>query len=129
MARAFTPADVVQANNGTSTGLTDPGIALGNAISPGGSGVMMLLAGEAIATPAQWDVPAESGFLAGNPQLAIACRACVLDGEQSWPMAFNSGSTGPWIWFVEEWANLSYAPILSVVSGAPVSGPASRTLG
>jgi hypothetical protein len=120
MVRAFTPADVIQHTTGSPGFVTDPGVALPNPAVEGNSGVIMMQVNNMIDPPEQWHLVAQAGAVTTAPQSGVLCRACLSAGDQSWTFVTTGGGSTTWVWVAEEWANLSYAPLLS---------PATRTIG
>jgi hypothetical protein len=131
MARAFTSADVVQTTSGATTGVAvaNPSTTLPNPATGGNGGIIVMCAQSIIDPPEQWDRVAASGTPVSQPQLGIMCRADLPDGDQSWFFQVAAGFTTYWTWLVEEWTNLSYAPLLAASSAAAAQGVSSISTG
>lgn len=83
-----------------------------SATTEGRGGIVVLGAQTVITPPEQWDIVAWSGTSTSYAQLvSIMCRADLPAGETTWSFSTIDGSNGSWAWVVEEWTNLSFAPI------------------
>lgn len=110
MPRAFTPADVIQANANTAISVTAPPISLSPTVE-GHCGIMVLAAHQALNPPEQWDDVTGASIDDTTKMVAILCRADLPAGETTWPFSSIAGAVN-WVWVAEEWANVSFAPIL-----------------
>lgn len=132
MVRAFTAADVVQ----HATGTYDPPaidlpatVSLPGTTSEGTGGLIVMGAMSAVDPPNQWHQVSWAGNVETSPLMSVMVRADFLAGEQSWEFMPSPGSGPSWAWVVEEWTNLSYAPLLAQSHTNLVSGPASLSTG
>lgn len=127
MARAFTPQDVVQSVTGSAGTTADPGVALSNPATAGHGGVAVIVANTVVQPPEHWDMTSYSGTQ--SPQLTVMCRADLPDQDQSWPFTAIGGGLANWAWLVEEWTNLSYAPVVAAANAAVAAAPSSISTG
>jgi hypothetical protein len=111
MPRAFTSADVVQADTGADVGATAPTISMAPT-AEGNGGIIVISAQNVLAPPSQWHTLAAAGLSDVNVMLGIMCRADLPPGETTWVFNSVGGVSGNWTWIAEEWTNLSYAPML-----------------
>jgi hypothetical protein len=134
MPRAFIPSDVLQSTTGFSPATTaTPGVSLPNPATEGSAGFVVIGSQGQVTPPWEWHEAALSGISAGVNELAILIRPDLEDQEQSW--VFNagaapvptgvSGSSAFWAWLVEEWANVSYAPMQGSASAVNSTGGVS----
>lgn len=129
MPRAFTSADVVQANPGSAAAQITVNPALTNPAVEGRCGLLMMAAGGPINPPELWHTAAGAGA-PGTKQVGVFCRAHLADQEQSWQLSHIATGTN-WVWLIEEWKNVSYAALADLGSGsaAGVGGVASLSSG
>jgi hypothetical protein len=113
MVRAFSTADVLQHNTGAVGGQTDPTatVALPNPAIGGNSGLIIMGAQTFLAPPEQWHMAAGAGAADTSVQMGVMIRPDLPSGDQSWGFATSSGAAANWLWVVEEWTNISYAPL------------------
>lgn len=129
MVRAFTAADIVQSVPGTAAGTDAPSPALNIQTVGGRAGIIIVGTPISIDPHANWHFAAWGGADPSLRSLAVMCRTDIPDGEISWTFG-TAGGPSNWCWVAEEWANLSYAPVVgwwNDTAGAP--NPATYTLG
>jgi hypothetical protein len=123
MPRAFSDDDIVQSTPGSVFQSGAPiSVTLGSATTAGHAGIIVLTCQNIMNPPEQWHLMAQSG--AGgqaSPQGGIACRVDLPAGETSWSFSPMSGSPG-WAWVVQEWTNVSFAPIAATPAGNWAAG-------
>jgi hypothetical protein len=126
MARAFTPADVVQHDSGTTpTSVPNVTASLPNPATEGNGGIMIVGFNAPATPPENWHIAATPA----GTQTCIMCRADLAAGDQSWVFD-SSGADTTFMWIAEEWTNLSYCP-LAASSGftTTLSAPTSISAG
>lgn len=129
MARAFTSADVVQGDGNAGT-LTTPSISLPGPATAGNGGIIVMFAGSVVAPPDRFHTAASSGTSSLATQMAIMCRTDLEDGDQAWTFdTLSPGAAAIWTWRVEEWTNLSYAPIAGSANVTAAINLSSVTIG
>lgn len=130
MARAFTSADIVQVDSGTTVSSADAGIGLPAGSTEGTCGIAVVGVIVNLGPPERWHFAAASGITAAAQQFGIFCRADLPAGESSWAFGTANGSLATWLWLAEEWTNVSFAPVAgtSGILTAPL-GATSFTAG
>lgn len=123
--RAFTAADPVQADSGTSVFTTTATVTVPAGTTEGHGGLIVLGVQNPIIPPAQWDTLAVAGVA---QTLAIMCRADLPAGESSWGFQTLTGSAN-WTWTVGEWANLAWVPEETSASANGTTGDTSIASG
>jgi hypothetical protein len=128
MARAFTDADLIQHDSGTSVSTASVTVSLPNPTTEGNTVLMHLRCFSFAALPDQWDRTVGESAI---PALQILTRTDVVGGENSWTLTLSpiappsSAGNSIWLWRVEEWANIGYLPVVSTGSAADLSPAAS----
>jgi hypothetical protein len=123
MPRAFTSADILQSVPDTAAVVVDPGVDLPFQVGAGRGGIIVMGGATILDKPSQWHYAVSAGTNDPKPaQLAIMCRADLPGGEQSWPFSAFLGASTNWAWVVEEWANLSFAPLVTAARTPNTSG-------
>lgn len=131
MARAFTSADILQHADGSDSIATSPTtLALPSASTEGNGGLIVMGVLNVLTPPEQWDMSAGAGVSATSGyQLGIMCRADLPPGETSWPFTVLGSGSSYWVWVVEEWANLSFAPLGASAQTNLATNPATISTG
>jgi hypothetical protein len=123
--RAFSDADLVQANTGNAALANPISVILGTGTAEGNAGVTCMFAQTPVAAPEQWNIVTSTGL----GQLAVVCRADVLAGETSWPYSTAAGTPANWTWTAGEWSNVALAPVESSSSATGAGGAGSLSTG
>lgn len=128
MARAFTDADLIQSNSGSSASSASVTVSLPNPTTDGNTVVLHFRCFSSSALGDIWQLSVAENSI---PSLQIMTRVGVLGGENSWTIVLNpaappaSGGNSIWLWRAEEWANIGYLPVVSTASAADLSPTAS----
>lgn len=120
MVRAYTPADIIQSVPGSAAAQQTINPALTNPAGSGHCGVLLICATSVVNPPEQWHTAASVGAGGLVTQSGVLCRADLPENDQSWALSF--GGVGNWLWIVEEWDNVSFAPLVATTPWANVSG-------
>jgi|SRR5829696_7067078 len=129
MVRAFTPADVVQSVPGTASLQPSVTVSLTNPAVEGRGGLIVMAAQLQLAPPEQWHTAAGSGSSDDIHLLKILARPDLLAGEQSWGFATDNASQATWAWIIEEWTNVSFAPLQPSARTLQTTSPAAISTG
>lgn len=129
MPRAFTPDDVVQSvpDTGTNVPSVDPTLA---ATTEGHGGVLILAALSPLTAPENWHFAAQAGTATyGDSLVAVMVRPDLPAGETTWPFTSKAGTNIAWAWIIEEWTNLSFAPVLGESDSGMLVSPSTAATG
>lgn len=126
MSRAFTDADLVQPTVSGTSGFTSTAtVTLPTGTTEGSCGICVVKASTTMSSPEIWDKSADVGLAGG---MVIFTRADIPAGETSWTFLPLAGSPN-WVWQVEEWANVSYAAIVTSAATSGVLAPTTILTG
>jgi hypothetical protein len=120
--RAFTDADEVQSNSGTTLSASTQDMTLPAAVAEGDTGLVVVYTAGVMTSPEDWDP------IITDPLhlFSMFLRAGCTGGETSW--TFGS-SGGAWAWLIGEWSNMSSVPVLSVGAASGSTGDTSLSTG